>query len=115
MRLDPLGNFSRSHRNGELRTSHVGQTVRLLGWCKRSRNMGSLVFLDLRDRWGVVQIKADETEIAPELLSKLKAVRSEFVLKITGRVRLRPEGTHNANLPTGEIELLAHHIEVLNP
>ena len=52
--------------------AHVGQTVQLLGWCKRSRDMGSLVFMDLRDRWGLVQIKADETEIAPDLLAKLR-------------------------------------------
>ncbi len=112
MRLDPLGNFSRSHRNGELRMEHVGQTVRLLGWCKRSRNMGSLVFLDLRDRWGVVQIKADETEIDPELLAKLKAVRSEFVLGVEGIVIERQ--SKNPNLPTGDVEVNLTGLKIFN-
>ena len=112
MRLDPLGNFSRSHRNGDLRMDHVGQTVRLLGWCKRSRNMGSLVFMDLRDRWGVVQIKADETEIDPELLAKLKAVRSEFVLGVEGIVIERQ--SKNPNLPTGDVEVKLTGLKIFN-
>ena len=112
MKLDQLGNFSRSHRNGDLRMDHVGQTVRLLGWCKRSRNMGSLVFLDLRDRWGVVQIKADETEINPGLLSKLKAVRSEFVLGVEGIVIERQ--SKNPNLPTGDVEVKLTDLKIFN-
>ncbi len=112
MKLDQLGNFSRSHRNGELRLEHVGQTVRLLGWCKRSRDMGSLVFMDLRDRWGVVQIKADETEIDPDLLTKLKAVRSEFVLGVEGVVIERE--AKNPQMATGAIEVKLTDLKIFN-
>lgn len=112
MKLDKLGHFSRTHRNGELRLSHAGQQVRLLGWCKRVRNLGSLVFLDLRDRWGIVQLVANETEVSPELLDKLKAVRSEFVLGAEGTVAERE--SKNPNLPTGEIEVRLTDLKILN-
>ncbi len=112
MQLDQLGNFTRSHRNGALRMDHVGQTVCLLGWCKRSRDMGSLVFLDLRDRWGVVQIQANETEIAPDLLARLKSVRSEFVLGVEGVVVERE--AKNPNLPTGDVEVKLTGLKIFN-
>lgn len=112
MKLDRLGDFSRTHRNGELRLSHAGQHVKLLGWCKRIRNMGSLVFLDLRDRWGIVQLVADETQVSPELLAKLKAVRSEFVLGAEGLVAERE--SKNPNIPTGEVEVRLANLRILN-
>ncbi len=112
MKLDRLGDFSRTHRNGELRLSHAGQKVRLLGWCKRVRNLGSLVFLDLRDRWGIVQLVANETEVSPELLEKLKAVRGEFVLGAEGLVAERE--SKNPNLPTGDIEVRLTDLRILN-
>jgi aspartyl-tRNA synthetase len=112
MKLDPLGDFQRTHRNGQLRLEHKGSTVRLLGWCKRIRNLGSLVFLDLRDRWGVVQLVANETEVAPELLARLKAVRGEFVLGAEGVVAEREQ--KNPNLPTGEIEVRLSGLLILN-
>jgi len=112
MKLDRLGDFSRTHRNGELRISHAGQQVKLLGWCKRIRNLGSLVFLDLRDRWGVVQLVADETQVSPELLAKLKAVRSEFVLGAEGLVAERE--SKNPNIPTGDIEVRLTDLRILN-
>ncbi|HNX30662.1 MAG TPA: aspartate--tRNA ligase [Holophaga sp.] len=112
MKLDRLGDFSRTHRNGELRLSHAGQTVRLLGWCKRVRNLGSLVFLDLRDRWGIVQLVANETEVSPELLEKLKAIRSEFVLGAEGVVAERE--SKNPNMPTGDIEVRLTDLRILN-
>jgi len=112
MKLDRLGDFSRTHRNGELRLSHAGQTVRLLGWCKRVRNLGSLVFLDLRDRWGLVQLVANETEVSPELLEKLKAVRSEFVLGAEGLVAERE--SKNPNMATGDIEVRLTDLKILN-
>lgn len=112
MKLDRLSDFTRSHRNGELRLSHAGQQVRLLGWCKRIRNLGSLVFLDLRDRWGVVQLVADETQVSPELLARLKAVRSEFVLGAEGVVAEREQ--KNPNLPTGDIEVRLTDLRILN-
>jgi len=112
MRLDRLANFRRTHRNGDLRLDHAGQTVRLLGWCKRIRNLGSLVFIDLRDRWGVVQLRAEEHEVAPELLERLRAVRSEFVLAAEGVVRERE--SKNPNLPTGDIEVDLTALRILN-
>ncbi len=112
MQLDLLGDFTRSHRNGELRLSHAGEKVRLLGWCKRARNLGSLIFIDLRDRWGVVQLVADETQVAPELLAKLKAVRSEFVLAAEGVVAERE--AKNPHMPTGDVEVRLSALRILN-
>jgi aspartyl-tRNA synthetase len=112
MKLDRLGDFQRTHRNGDLRLGHAGQTVRLLGWCRRVRNLGSLVFLDLRDRWGLVQLVANEETADPELLAKLKAVRSEFVLAAEGVVAERE--SKNPNLPTGDVEVRLTGLRILN-
>ncbi|WP_306591413.1 aspartate--tRNA ligase [Geothrix sp. 21YS21S-4] len=112
MRLDQLGDFQRTHRNGDLRLDHAGQTVRLFGWCRRVRNLGSLVFLDLRDRWGLVQLVANEETADPELLAKLKAVRSEFVLAAEGVVAERE--SKNPNLPTGDVEVRLTGLRILN-
>ena len=112
MKLDRLGDFKRTHRNGELGLQHAGQAVRLLGWCKRIRNLGSLVFLDLRDRWGLVQVVANETEVAPELLAKLKAVRGEFVLAVEGVVAEREQ--KNPNMATGAVEVRLTDLRILN-
>jgi len=112
MRLDRLGDFQRTYRNGDLRLDHAGQTVRLVGWCRRVRNLGSLVFLDLRDRWGVVQLVANEETADPELLAKLKAVRSEFVLAAEGVVAERE--SKNPNLATGDVEIRLTGLRILN-
>ncbi len=112
MRLDRLGDFQRTHRNGDLRLDHAGQSVRLLGWCRRVRNLGSLVFLDLRDRWGLVQLVANEETADPALLAKLKAVRSEFVLAVEGVVAERE--SKNPNLPTGDVEVRLTGLRILN-
>ena len=112
MKLDRLDDFQRTHRNGTLGLQHAGQEVRLLGWCKRIRNLGSLVFLDLRDRWGIVQVVANETEVSAELLGKLKVVRGEFVLGVAGVVAEREQ--KNPALPTGEIEVRLTDLRILN-
>ncbi|HEX7552348.1 MAG TPA: aspartate--tRNA ligase [Geothrix sp.] len=112
MKLDRLGDFQRTHRNGDLRLDHAGQTVRLLGWCRRVRNLGSLVFLDLRDRWGLVQLVANEETADPELLAKLKAVRSEFVLAAEGVVAVRE--SRNPNMATGDVEIRLTGLRILN-
>jgi len=112
MKLDRLGDFQRTHRNGDLRLPDAGRQVRLLGWCKRVRNLGSLVFLDLRDRWGLVQLVANETEVPPELLARLKEVRSEFVLAAEGVVAEREQ--KNPNMPTGDIEVRLTSLRILN-
>lgn len=103
----------KTHNCGELRLSDVGKTVNLAGWLQGRRDHGKLIFLDLRDRSGLVQVTADET--LGEAYSAAEKVRSEYVLQVTGRVRPRPEGTVNPNLETGEVEVLAQSITVLNP
>jgi len=112
MKLDRLGDFQRTHRNGDLRLDHAGQTVRLLGWCRRVRNLGSLIFLDLRDRWGLVQLVVNEETADPELLAKLKAVRSEFVLAAEGVVAERE--SKNPNMATGDVEIRLTGLRILN-
>jgi aspartyl-tRNA synthetase len=112
MRLDRLGDFQRTHNNGQLRSGDAGKSVRLLGWCKRIRNLGSLVFLDLRDRWGLVQVVANETEVSPDLLAKLKAVRGEFVLAVEGVVAERE--SKNPQMATGDIEVRLTDLRILN-
>ncbi|SFB90226.1 aspartyl-tRNA synthetase [Marinospirillum celere] len=102
----------RSHYCGDLNTSHLDQEVELCGWVHRRRDHGGVIFLDLRDRNGLAQVVVDpDTEEAFALADR---ARNEYVLKIKGRVRHRPEGTVNTNMPTGEIEVLAKEVEVLN-
>lgn len=103
----------RSHYCGQLRAAHVGEEVQLCGWVQRRRDHGGVIFLDLRDREGIAQVVFDpDTEASFALADR---VRSEYVLKITGRVRARPDGTVNPDMVTGEIEVLGHDIELLNP
>ena len=98
---------------GELRAEHTGQQVTLAGWVNRRRDQGGLIFIDLRDRWGIIQVVVDE-ENAPNAHANASNARNEYVLQVKGHVRLRPEGTANAELETGEIEVVAHEINILN-
>jgi aspartyl-tRNA synthetase len=100
----------RSHSCGALRASHIGETVRLSGWCHRIRDHGGLLFIDLRDHYGITQVVADPDSPAFKAAEKL---RSEWVIRVDGKLRKRPEGTDNKELPTGEVELFATEIEVL--
>ena len=100
----------RSHNCGALRASHIGETVRLSGWCHRIRDHGGLLFIDLRDHYGVTQVVADPDSPAFKTAEKL---RSEWVVRVDGKLRKRPDGTGNKELPTGEVELFATEIEVL--
>ncbi len=102
----------RTHYCGDVNTSHLQQTVTLCGWAHRRRDHGGVIFIDLRDREGLVQVVCDPDRAAT--FATAEAIRNEFVLKITGLVRSRPEGTTNPNLSTGEIEVLAQEIEILN-
>ncbi len=102
----------RSHYCGHLNSSHVDQQVTLCGWVHRRRDHGGVIFFDLRDREGVAQVVFDPDTV--EAFALAERVRSEYVLKITGRVRLRPQGTTNANMATGEIEVLGKQLEILN-
>jgi aspartyl-tRNA synthetase len=102
----------RTHKCGEITKHHVGQTVELCGWVHRRRDHGGVIFIDLRDRTGLVQVVFDPD--FPESFSLAEHVRSEYVLKVTGTVRGRPEGTINPNMSTGEIEVLVSQMVVLN-
>ena len=103
----------RSEYCGRISRKHLGQTVTLCGWVHRRRDHGGVIFVDLRDREGLVQIVCDPDN--PETFQVADKLRHEFVIKATGRVRSRPEGTVNPNLVSGEIEVLAQTIEILNP
>ncbi len=102
----------RTHYCGQINASHVDQIVTLCGWNHRRRDHGGVIFIDLRDREGLAQVVCDPDR--PELFKIAEDVRNEYVLKVTGLVRRRPAGTENSNLPTGEIEILCHDLEVLN-
>jgi aspartyl-tRNA synthetase len=103
----------KSHTCGELRKTDAGQTVSLAGWVHRRRDHGDLIFIDLRDRFGLVQLVADP-ETSPEAHQTLGQVRSEWVIKIEGTVRARPAEMVNPNLDTGEIEVIVQQVKVLN-
>jgi aspartyl-tRNA synthetase len=102
----------KTHSCGELRASHAGQTVTLSGWVHRQRDHGGVTFIDLRDRYGLVQVVGDP---ANEAVKSLQDARSEWVLQITGVVQLRPAGAENPHLATGDIEIAATQVTVLNP
>jgi len=103
----------RTHTAGELRKSHVGQTVELCGWVDKYRDHAGIVFIDLRDRYGKTQIKFDLADNS-EIQKQARSLRYEDVIKVTGEVIARPDGLSNAKLETGEIELRAITLEVLN-
>ncbi|MGO4715552.1 aspartate--tRNA ligase [Bradyrhizobium sp. 2TAF24] len=102
----------RSHTCGALRASHIDETVRLSGWCHRIRDHGGVLFIDLRDHYGLTQCVADPDSPAFKDAEKL---RSEWVVRIDGRVRRRPGGTENPELATGDVEIFVTEIEVLGP
>jgi aspartyl-tRNA synthetase len=102
----------RTHKCGDLRAANIGEPVRLSGWCHRIRDHGGLLFIDLRDHYGLTQAVADPDSPAFKLAETL---RSEWVVRIDGRVRRRPPGTENPEMPTGEVEIFVSEIEVLGP
>jgi aspartyl-tRNA synthetase len=102
----------RSHTCGALRDSDIGSTVRLSGWCHRIRDHGGVLFIDLRDHYGLTQVVADPDSKAFKLAESLRA---EWVVRIDGKVRRRPAGTENPDLPTGQVEIYIDEIEVLGP
>ena len=102
----------RSHYCGHLNASHIDQEVEICGWVHRRRDHGGVIFIDLRDREGLVQVVYDPD--IPDIFATAEQVRNEFVLRVKGRVRRRPEGTENPNMPTGEVEILGLALEVLN-
>jgi aspartyl-tRNA synthetase len=111
--LDTLGNLERTHTCGELREAHAGREVVLMGWVAKKRDFGPLTFIDLRDREGLTQIVvSSETDASAH--AKAKNIRGEFVIGIKGEVVSRAEGTHNAKLATGDIEVRATELLVFN-
>ncbi len=104
----------KTHGCGELRPTHIGQVVELAGWVHRRRDHGGLIFIDLRDRSGLVQVVGDPSRSAPAH-AVLDEVRLEYVIQVRGLVRRRPAGAENPSLPTGEIEVEAHEVRILNP
>ncbi len=111
--LDTLGTLERTHTCGELRESHVGEQVVLMGWVAKKRDFGVFTFIDLRDRDGMTQVVLSAETLA-EAHSKAKVVRGEFVIAVKGEVVSRADGTHNAKLATGDIEIQVGELLILN-
>jgi len=103
----------KTHTCGQLRSEHAGQTVTLAGWVHRRRDHGGLIFIDLRDRWGITQVVFNP-DTSAEAHSAARDLRVEYVVKATGNVRKRPSGLENPDLATGEIEVVAEEAEILN-
>ena len=106
--------MKRTHHCNELRPAHIGQTVTLSGWVHSRRDLGGLIFIDIRDREGRTQTVFDPSDLSKELFDQAAALRSECVVSITGKVRQRPEGTNNSKIPTGEVEVSVSALKVLN-
>src|SRR4030088_2402364 len=99
---------------GSLRPTDVGRELELYGWVSRRRDHGGLIFIDLRDRWGIVQVVFNPTD-APEASALAVELRGDYVVHVTGLVRRRPAGSENPKLATGEVEVGATAVEVLSP
>src|SRR5689334_25090227 len=110
--VEPLGNLRRTHTCGALRASDAGRDVVLLGWVHRVRDMGGVVFIDVRDRYGITQVVAREDHSEAVVIAQ--EVRPEYVIAVIGRVDLRARDAINPKIKTGEIEVVAHEIRVLN-
>jgi aspartyl-tRNA synthetase len=106
--------MKRTHHCNELRAAHIGQMVTLTGWVHSRRDLGGLIFIDVRDREGRTQTVFDPSDLSPELFQSAEHLRSECVVAVTGRVRQRPEGTNNPKIATGEVEVMAASLDVLN-
>src|SRR5206468_10490255 len=111
--IENLDNLERSHSCGALRRESAGQCVTLMGWCARRRDFGPLTFIDLRDRDGITQIVVNQ-EKAPAAHAKAKDVRGEYVLAVIGDVVLRGESARNPKLATGDVEVQASELVILN-
>ena len=106
--------MKRTHHCNELRPAHLGQMVTLTGWVHSRRDLGGLIFIDVRDREGRTQTVFDPSDLPKELFERAAALRSECVIRVAGKVRQRPEGTNNPKIPTGEVEVMVKELEVLN-
>src|SRR5271170_2834817 len=104
--------MKRTHHCNELRPAHIGQTVTLSGWVHSRRDLGGLIFIDVRDREGRTQTVFDPSDLPKALFESAAALRSECVVSVTGKVRRRPEGTINPKIVTGEVEVGVTALEV---
>ena len=109
-----MHDMTRTHHCNELRPAHIGQVATLSGWVHSRRDLGGLVFIDVRDREGRTQTVFDPSDLTPEIFELASGLHSESVIAVTGKVRQRPAGTNNPKIPTGEVEVLAAKLEVLN-
>ena len=112
VKTEPIQGMRRTHTCDELRSEHDGQDVTLMGWVHRRRDLGGLIFIDLRDRYGMTQVVVDPAQASA--FEKAERVRSEFVLAVLGKVRVRPGETRNANINTGDVEVVVEEIKILN-
>ncbi len=112
LKTEPMGSLRRTHTCDDLRVEHDGQRVTLMGWVHRRRDLGGLIFIDLRDRYGMTQVVVSPDE--KHAFEKAERVRSEFVLAVTGKVRVRPGETRNCAIATGDVELAVEEIKLLN-
>jgi aspartyl-tRNA synthetase len=106
--------MKRTHHCNELRPAHIGQTVTLSGWVHSRRDLGGLIFIDIRDREGRTQTVFDPSSLPKEIFERAASLRSECVISVSGKVRQRPGGTNNSKIPTGEVEVGVTALEVLN-
>jgi aspartyl-tRNA synthetase len=106
--------MKRTHHCNELRPEHIGQTAALAGWVHSRRDLGGLIFIDIRDREGRTQTVFDPSDLPKDLFERAASLRSECVIRVTGKVRRRPEGTDNPKIPTGQVEIAVSELELLN-
>ena len=110
---ESMQGLKRSHRCTEVGAAHIGQEVTVMGWVQKSRNKGGIIFVDLRDRSGILQIIFEEGDCGADSFAKAEKLRSEFVIAVTGRVEAR-SGGENKNLATGAIEVRAESLRILS-
>ncbi len=106
--------MKRTHHCNELRPAHIGQSVTLAGWVHSRRDLGGLIFIDVRDREGRTQTVLDPSDLPKDLFERASGLHHESVIEVTGKVRQRPQGTNNAKIPTGEVEVMVTGLEILN-
>jgi aspartyl-tRNA synthetase len=112
--IEPLKGRKRTHRCGDLRPEHAGMKARLMGWAQRTRDHGGVLFLDLRDRYGITQVVFRPEQLDNEMMERARSIGSEDVVLVEGKVLKRPKGSENSELPTGGVELEADSLSILN-
>ncbi|HKW50958.1 MAG TPA: aspartate--tRNA ligase [Candidatus Eisenbacteria bacterium] len=112
--IEPLKGRKRTHRCGDLRPEHAGMKARLMGWTQRTRDHGGVLFLDLRDRYGITQVVFRPEQLDNEMMERARSIGSEYVVLVEGKVLKRPKGSENPEIPTGGVELEAESLSILN-